>query len=500
MKKTLLSAIFCIVAFLSTGQPIGKLFFNPISAGNNINIVRFDPVTGFHVTCSHPAANSVHFALTDMTVMTDIFVAKGFTVKDFEIIDRLVFFCGATTSGSGLIGWFDIDSLFHHGGGAYIDATLSTYGLESLDNIELFYDQEGVIHVAGYGTSSYPYTPPYPYCSPMFLAFEAVGTPATGMQYRTLQLENNACFSDVVDMTVTDNYVVYLEWQRSQECYDHYGLGVILQPFPKYNMFASTPFPYFYFQTVNIINLGYAGDTYIVPLNDDPHFAEPRITHIQDDEVAVCSFRRNFNVTYWPYSLTCPSCQMPLVETYLALRTYDLSPMLFNNTVLMTAASIAEINPDIVSSIDGFRYDAPSNHFVALYRHKNPSNVFEHAVTTVDYSLGIFPSSASSFYQTAHNTTTQWIPCSLCMSGGNEYTVSGYYTALNKEYTFWRNNITSPVLGRCDKNLKNPMLPIDTYIAKTEINYHLPTAWFPLAFPYTPQGGKTIHETAIICE
>ena len=119
-KMIFLSCLLFLFAMSGQGQ--GVLREAPIDGFENI--MRYDFTSGNHIVYSHPGdGTDVHFAMTDMNFIIDVFVATGLTVKDFEIIDRLVFFCGSTSAGSGFLGWFDIDSLFYLGGSAHIDRT-----------------------------------------------------------------------------------------------------------------------------------------------------------------------------------------------------------------------------------------------------------------------------------------------------------------------------------------------------------------------------------------
>ena len=172
-----------------------------------------------------------------------------------------------------------------------------------------------------------------------------------------------------------------------------------------------------------------------------------------------------------------------ITPTCLAIRTYDLSPLLTNNPVPMTNASIAPMTPGDVKSIDGFRYDEQKAHFVVLHRHMNLSGLYEHAVTTIDYSSGILPASVSSYYQMAFNTINQWLPCSLCLTTENEYTVGGYIDASsNEEYIYWHDYIVGAATSVCEALIVYPMSPIPTMVAKDELNYHSPTSWSPSVF------------------
>ena len=80
MKKTLLFLLVCLTCNIMTGQ--GSLVMNPLDGTDNI--VRFESTSGFHISCSQQGGD-VHFALTNMNMFKDVFVATDLTVKDFEM-------------------------------------------------------------------------------------------------------------------------------------------------------------------------------------------------------------------------------------------------------------------------------------------------------------------------------------------------------------------------------------------------------------------------------
>ena len=263
-------------------------------------IVRYYPGSGKHIVYSESMAGDNMFSITDMTTLTNVMIGNGLKITDFEIIDDLVFFCGES-GGSGILGWFDINSLFYAGGSAYIDQTLSSLGLLTLDNIVVYHDTTGTIHIAGYGVHSYV-GPNFK----LYQAFETVGDPATGMQYRTLDLWSTGLYGDISDVVVTDNLVVYLQPDRKQVCKPYVGIGVMLQPFPKYDMFGTPPFYYHFFQMSYIAHKYDAfGNSYVVPINSDPYNyypndgINPKMVHSSGDNIAVCTYRYDLDDNAW---------------------------------------------------------------------------------------------------------------------------------------------------------------------------------------------------------
>ena len=475
----------------------GTLWENTVNGKDNI--IRYDNVTEKNITCSHPGGGfDVHFALTDMNSMIDVFVATDLYIKDFEIVDRLVFFCGQTSDYSGFLGWFDIDSLFFLGGSAHIDRDLSALGLKSLDNIEIFHAVRGNIHIAGYGDDlGVP---------ARYLAFEAVGNTVSGMQYRTLDLNQGY---DIVDMTLTDNYVVYMEHVKSDACTVGFGIGIYLHPFPKYNMFDSPPYSYYYFETTDEGHTSYYiydedGNSvmlsYLYPLNDDPYYSVPPImTHYEGDMIAVCSYRRDFNfVQIFPPQLWPCGGNLSHTNTYLAFRTFDLSPLPGANPIQMTSASVAQLYPGVCKSIDALEYDNMSEHFVVLHRHESSLNNYEHAFTTIDFSTGAPPTSVNSYYQTILDTRTYWSPNDMCIVPGMNFIVSGY-EQINYEYVFWQNQII-PASVNCERQVPYTMWNIPTMVSKDEYNSNTLTSWLPLLFVWEESMDRNEIDSYIICE
>ena len=500
MKHKISLLYWLLLGCVTYGQ--GTLWENNVDGYENI--MRYDNVTGKKITCSHPSGSyDVHFALTDMYSVIDVFVATDLIVKDFEIVDRLVFFCGQTSDYSGFLGWFDIDSLFFLGGSAHIDRNLSTLGLKSLDNIEISYAVRGNIHIAGYGDDlGVP---------ARYLAFEAVGNTVSDMQYRTLDLNQGY---DIVDMTLTDNYVVYMEHIKSNECTVPFGFGIYLHPFPKYNMFDSPPYTYYYFETIDnhVESFTYNANpyAYVIPDNDDPHYPVPPVmTHYGEDKIAVCSYRRDLNWNLILPPIPSPPLPPPALDpcagilsytnTYLSFRTFDLSPLLVSNPIQMTSASLAQLYSGRCISIDAFEYDNMSKHFVVLHRHESSLGNHEHAFTTIDFLTGAPPAFVNSYYQTGYNTITQWMPCDMRIIPNQGFTVSGY-SQENHNCIFWQNHIIPVYLNNCERMVPYPMRGILTMESKDVCNINTPTAWLPLLYIWEESIDRIEEDCLILCD
>ena len=169
----------CLSLFsgMAWGQTTGELYNTPNVPGV-MNVVRYSPTENAYVNASLDPGLGFNLSLMDLNNIVDLFFSDSYEVRDMEIVDDTVFFCGRDlVNTSGFIGWFSIQELFRSvpTGAIHIDNTLSVLGLQTLDNIEVYRDQGRKLHVAGYGfhnIGSYTYK-----------AFEAVVSPDKVMQY-----------------------------------------------------------------------------------------------------------------------------------------------------------------------------------------------------------------------------------------------------------------------------------------------------------------------------
>ncbi len=445
-----------------TGQGTGTLYYVPHSGVNNI--VRHEPVTGKHIVYSQKSGLSgieSHFLLTDMTNAIDalINISDSYTITDFEIIDNYVVFGGYYYYGSGntgIVGWFDIDSFFYYGVSARVDISMYTLGMESVENIEIFRDLSGYVHIVGYGKTA---TPPGA-AGTYYRAFEAIGNLPGLFNWRTSALWRYGIFSDILDMTVTDDFVVFLGWERASNYYD--GIGVTLHSFPKYNMLSSTTTTAYFFQLVTYNYFPTTSDYY------DP-FSPPRITHSRGNNVSVCSYRKDID----------PSSSTGYGACYLSHWIFDVSPCLGGLPVQMVSAATV-LMPGNVNSIVDLEYDANSSSYVVLHSHELSVGATEYAISTIDFSSGSIPAYIVSDYQSAYNTVNYWHPNSMCLDGMSDYTVSGWKQS-GYDHVLWHNLINT-VSGNCSRSIQYPMLPQDLMEQKEQFSPADLLGWRKLTF------------------
>ncbi len=454
------------------------------------NIVRYDAVSGNHIACSHPGGTTIHFQETNLSAIFDIEVATNAIVKDFEIIDRYVFFCGQDIASiSGFIGWFHIDSLFHLGGSVHIDRTLSALNVLSLDNIEVYQKDDRDYYIAGYGSSSIP----------GYLAFESYGHPSTGMQYRTLQLEYDNYNFPIDDIAVTDNYVVYMCAYRSNAYVTDCGYGITLYPFPKFDMFQTPYYPGYFFQTIVVSTYG---SLYYLESNEPFSNSSPKMVPLDNDIITVAAHRRKIDfLGCYPNSSSDPFiCMKNYVSTSLTFRTYDISPISSSQPITMISANEVQLydNTGISSgpTMTDFVYDPVSENYLVLHKHFLSASVYDYAVTSLD----IPTLTATSEYQTAFSTTSVWAPCSMCLDNSSKYTVSGYDNYSSTwEYYFWQNQVGGPD-GDCHITVPNAVNVLPTMLHKDMTNPHTPSSWTPLTFVAENPQPYQQEKCTIICK
>jgi hypothetical protein len=517
--KKLLFLCCCLFFGVVYGQATGLLYQNSYVTGEK-NIVRYASGANAFINASKKAfAMGYHFTLTNLTNMIDTYFQDDFEVRDMEIFDDKVFFCGQDmTTVSGFIGWFNISDLFYGGGDVHIDKSLSVYGLLSLDNIEVFTGQGGIIHIAGYGVHSIgtdPYNPfPYNFVYTTYRAFEAVGNPASGMQYRVADLYSGGYKSDIKDMVVTDDFVVYLECSRNMLCEPFIGIGIDLEVFPKYNMFSAAYFALGQFQTNTLhTDTYYWIDhvcTYLIPDNSDPHTSEAKMVHIGDNKVAVCSYRTDLDCTGWfplvdcvgappnSYNNCVISSTVNSIHYYLANRIYDVSPVLTNNPMVMLSAEVVKL-PGELDVIEDFVYNSSLKSYLVVHKHERVPGVGETAFTTMDYSSGM-PANVVSDYEIAVSTIYfyGWNPTSVCQFGDDEYLISGnHYNSY--EQMFWKSGFYYNE-GNCDEHRQYPMAPISTMEAKYNTWDMNASNWALLDFADYLMESRVEKEVAKICD
>lgn len=497
VKKLLFFFCCCLFFGVVYGQGFEKLYFNVHTQGYN-NIVRYWQNEDVFINALRDnSTGGYHFTLTDLSTVIDAYFTDLYDVRDMEIFGDMVFFCGQDLSSvSGFIGWFYIPNLFYGAGDIHIDKSLSTQGLQSLDDIEVFADQGGEIHIAGYGLHailiSMPTGTPYK----VFRAFEAVGNPLSTMQYRVADLYSAGINSEISDMAVTDHYVVYIQCSGNQLC-DSYGTGIDLNVFPKYNMFSGTYYSLGQFQTIGHHNFDYLGCSYVLRDNSDPDGIDAKMVPIGDDKVAVCTYRADLNYPNSGFSSNCGPCPFKNEAAfYLAHRVYDLSPVLVNNPMLMISAAVVQL-PNSLKKLEDFVYNNSLKSYVAVHTHETAPGVSETAFTTMDFLLGI-PPYVFSEYQVTYNTINNWSPTSVCLFGDGEYLVSGN-DMTNFDQIFWRSYFNNNLLV-CDRHVQYPMWPISTMEAKDNIWPINTSGWVSLNYIDYCTKNRVEDEVNIKCE
>ena len=461
LLQTVLFACFCLLSGMAYGQT-GYLYQNDIEGWQDK--IRYHSNGGNYVTCSQPSILSRpnHFAITDIhNYMIDAHVANGYYVQDFEIIDDYVFFCGYNSSMSGFIGWFVINDIFFSSGAlghANIDETLSSYGVDWLENIEVFRDKYERIHIAGVGAHIVSGV------LTGYKAFEAVGYTPNSMQYRVADLKGKDAMPT---LAVTDDFVVYATAEKNMYAV---GIGFTLETFPRDDMFSLSSHPTYFFQTV------VAGSS-LYPTNSDPCLSSLGITHKEGNRIAIDNYRCDIIGTNFPVNNTF----------LLVLREYDLSPLLMSNPIQMISECRIYF-PLAVSEIRKLAYDPLTKRYVTLFRNEVSPGVDEDCVMTMDYSSGTVPTVAQATYPQAMSNGSLY---DMCLDGGSRYTVCGFDISANNYYYFWQDDVLSNAYS-CANYINYSVDEKDVSVHKEDSCLSNVVGWIVLNF--IPNMDLGIHE------
>lgn len=451
MKKLLLkllSLVPVLAAGISLGQGLPNVYQSP--ANGNQCKVEYDVSSRNHIIFSDPYGSYNHFSLTDITNSTiDVRQPSSYVISDFEIFEGYVIFCGHTFANEGLIGWFKINDFFTGLQSAFVDHTLTVLGLSDLADIEVYRDANNYVHIAGIGSSSTA-TPN--------MGFEAVGTFPLGMKYRVAQF-----WSNVYDLTVTDNYVVFAG-EYDIRC-------IILYSFPKNDIFSPGTHPSILFQ------LG----TAIHDIKDPASPTDLRIVHICQDSVATLSYRLEQNSA----STAVPSRNMSLC-------TYDVGA----TNIRMADAykmTLPGSFPGNWGEVAEFKYDKALRTYYALYKmHWSLSSSVD-VVAEFDLSSGT-PTSIHNYYSPLPNTNMT----GFCLKNSPYYTVCGFDTPNYFSY-YWQGEHGS-ILNNCVMEELMPFTQLSRVEEKSITNVHSITSFVPLNFSAVPREPQAGYGNGLICE
>jgi hypothetical protein len=362
--------------------------------------------SGAHAINFYDATGRNCIGITDVYItMRYAPVLDNFNVKDMEVFDDVAYFCGSTITGKPLLGWVNLYDLVGSNVTLYIDSL--TFGavvpaLNSIDNIEVYHNtMMGRICVAGYGSTSSGY-----------LGFEyivPVGLTQPKITWGTLPYTP-------LDVTLTDQYVVFAG--------TYAGRDIVIHPFIKGQTFSMASVPYYLYT--------------VAPSPTIEPYSGLRIVDIGNDMVATLTHRQESGIYY------------------MLLREFDVSNAFPSGMVPMPVAYKTQFNYSMLLGIVfGFLYDANTYTYLVLQNYEVYPSDFYDVVTKIDFSSGI-----PSFVQSDFSLSGYPMK-SISLSDSSMYVAYGYLSSM--ENLFWKDRITSAVLGSC---LNSDVLPMgETHIA-----------------------------------
>lgn len=404
MKKTLIFLFLGALGLCSSGQGTAYITQNTLSASPQM-IRQWDncPVTnGAHAVYFAATGNKGYLGITDVyNIIRYGHIIDNFTVLDMEVLDGVVYFCGKTYAGRALLGWANLFDFVGINATVYLDSM--TFGtvtptLNSIDNIEVYYDVLGSVYVSGYGSTSTGY-----------VGFEYV--PPTGVTppYVTWGTLPYTPF----DMTVTDQYVVFAGTRL--------GSDIVIHPFKKGITFSVSSAPYYSFAV---------GATGIEP------YGSLRIVNSGQDRVVTLNYRHD-----GPY--------------FMMLREFDVSGAFVNGTIPMLMAFRTTFNYSVLTGIVlDFLYDAINTTYIVLQNYEVSPADYRDVVTKIDFSNGI-PSFVQSEFTIGRDNMK-----SISLSDSSMYVAYGYSPSLVN--LFWKDKITTAIPGSCLNSDGLPMEVVNT--------------------------------------
>lgn len=152
----------------------------------------------------------------------------GCHIHDFVISDDTVFFCGENKTGSGIIGFFDIDDYFNHSGDYTILDTLpiiGNYYAANLTKLVTYFDDNNRRHVFALGYTNRPDFEEKFGCVIDWLGDIDYMAYNAGYVYKSTERE-------FLDVDIVDKYLVTVGYDNPS--------GVDIRVFDKNNPFSST--------------------------------------------------------------------------------------------------------------------------------------------------------------------------------------------------------------------------------------------------------------------
>lgn len=313
------------------------------------------------------------------------------SVQDMAILDNTAYFCGKTPTGKPLLGWIDLIGFIGSSATLNIDTvtfSMVVSALQSLDNIEVYRDADGVTHVVGYGVTSTGY-----------MGIDYI-VPSSSLPYVTY---GNLPYIPY-DLTLTDHYVVFAGSTADD---------IVVHPFIKGSTFNASNAPYY---------------TYPVSTATETEpSANMRVTDIGSDLVAVVSYRAVGGLV-----------------TNMMLREFDVpSAFSISSLPMLTAYRTTLGSPSNSNIIFDFLYDANKSVYL-VFQNYEVSYAYHDVVTKIDVSGGV-PSAAQSDYLALSNHPMRSM---TLLSDSSKYVVYGYH-ATNFYQVFWKDTTPPLVPGGC---------------------------------------------------
>ena len=352
-------------------------------------------------------------------------------IRDIDVFGDSAYFCGQTLSSNSVFGLVDLITMT-----VYFD---SSWGLTSLDNIEVYRDATSNIRIVGYGKLVGDY-----------IGFE-YNVPTSIFWYYNLPYLPR-------DLTLTDNYSVFVG-----DC-SPAGITneIVIQTLQKNLVFPPSSYmPY------NTYLLGTATE-------EESYKYHLRVVDIGNDYIATLTHR-----------YTNGSGVFNMV-----IREYDVSNTATDYDIPMTASYRSQYTYSAIDFYD-FQYDVSSMTYTVFHNYEVSPSSYQDVVTRIDFSSGV-PTSVCS----DHLALPYQVMKSMSLSDSAMYVVYGY-DVTSKANVFWKDSQNSNVPGGCSNY---DYMPFDVIPMTTPIIIEENIVWRNMNLSPNPISAYTSSERILtIC-
>ena len=434
MKKMFFYLALCNLCFSALGQGTAYITKSYTFSGYSQMIRQYNNNPGQHVVyfTDTISGRKGYIGITDIyNMIRYVQICHDCIIRDIDVFGDSAYFCGQTFANNSVFGWVDLITMT-----VYFD---SSWGLTSLDNIEVYRDATSNIRIVGYGKMV-----------GLYIGFDYTVQTSSFWYYNLPYLPR--------DLTLTDNYSVFVGDCSPAGITDE----IVIQPLQK-----NLAFPPSSYMPYNTYLLGTATE-------EEPYKYHLRVVDIGNDYIATLTHRYTNGSGFFN----------------MVIREYDVSNASTNYDIPMTASYHSQYSYSAIDFYD-FQYDASNMTYTVLQNYEVSPSSYQDIVTRIDFSSGM----PTSIYSD-HLALPYQVMKSMSLSDSAMYVVYGY-DATSKANVFWKDSQNSNVPGGCSNY---DYMPFDVIPMTTPIIIEENIVWRNMNLSPNPISAYTSSERILtIC-